>query len=52
MYNAPILIVVICMMLFMVGIVSITYAFSKCGVEALLLGDGAVYAAVTGMCDE
>lgn len=28
------------------------YAFSKCGWKTFLLGDGAFYAAFTGMCDE
>lgn len=46
-------ILVTCMiLLFAVGVVSISYAFSKCGMNALLLGGGAVYAAATGMCDE
>lgn len=39
-------------LLFVIGIASISYAFSKCGMKAMLLGGGAVYAAATGMCDE
>jgi hypothetical protein len=28
------------------------YTFSKCGWKALFLGQGAVFAAMSGMCDE
>ncbi len=31
---------------------SIAYTFSKCGPKAFLLGNGAFYAAMSGMCDE
>lgn len=30
----------------------VSYAFVKCGPKAFLLGNGAVYAAMSGMCDE
>jgi hypothetical protein len=35
-----------------IGTSTVFYSFSKCGVKALLLGDKAFIAAVTGMCDE
>jgi hypothetical protein len=39
--------------LFMIfGIASSVYTFSKCGAKALLLGNGGLYAAVSGMCDQ
>lgn len=34
------------------GIATLVYTFSHCGPKALLLGDGALYAAASGMCDE
>ena len=30
----------------------IVYTFSKCGAKSFLLGSGAGYAALSGMCDE
>jgi len=30
----------------------IVFTFSKCGTKAFFLGNGAINAAVTGMCDE
>ena len=35
-----------------VGIATAIFTFQECGARALLLGDGAMYAAVSGMCDE
>jgi hypothetical protein len=36
-----------------VGISAFAYSASKCGIgKTFLLGNGALYAAVTGMCDE
>ena len=35
-----------------IGTFTVFYSFSKCGAKALLLGDKAFIAAVTGMCDE
>ena len=30
----------------------LVFTFSKCGTTAFFLGNGATYAAATGMCDE
>jgi hypothetical protein len=30
----------------------IVFTFSKCGTKTFFLGNGATYAAATGMCDE
>lgn len=35
----------------MVGLSALTYTWSKCGAKTLLLGDRALIAAATGMCD-
>jgi hypothetical protein len=40
---------VVCIVL---GIVTLFYTLNKCGAKALLLGNGALYAAASGMCDE
>jgi hypothetical protein len=32
-------------------IFGISYTFSKCGAEAFFMGNGAGYAAISGMCD-
>lgn len=34
------------------GVASAGYVFKECGWRALLLGNGAMYAAYTGMCDQ
>lgn len=34
------------------GIASFSYTWSKCGTSTLLLGNGGLFAAVSGMCDE
>lgn len=39
---------VICLVL---GISSMVFVLDKCGPKAFLLGDGAMYAAMSGMCD-
>jgi hypothetical protein len=36
----------------LIGLTVMITTFQKCGWKALLLGNGAVYAAMTGMCDE
>lgn len=40
---------VICLV---VGIAAAIFTFQECGAKALLLGNGAPYAAMTGMCDQ
>jgi hypothetical protein len=36
-----------------IGSVTLTYTIQKCGfVQTMLLGNGAVYAAYSGMCDK
>ena len=40
-------------LMLIVGISAFAYSVSKCGIgKTFLLGNGALYAAVTGMCDE
>jgi hypothetical protein len=39
---------VICLV---VGISSLVFTWKECGARTLMLGDGAVFAAATGMCD-
>lgn len=34
------------------GIASAVFTFQKCGTRAFLLGNGAGYAALSGMCDQ
>jgi hypothetical protein len=36
----------------LLGLSATFYTFSKCGTKAFLLGNGATYAAMSGMCDE
>jgi hypothetical protein len=36
----------------LLGISTVFYSFSKCGWKAFLYGNGAVYAAASGACDE
>lgn len=38
-------------MCLILGTAFLTYTFKECGVKTFLLGNGAVYAAATGMCD-
>lgn len=35
-----------------VGIASAVYSFKECGTKAFFLGNGAFYAAASGMCEE
>ena len=35
-----------------IGIASAVFTFKECGTRALFLGNGATYAAMTGMCDQ
>ena len=34
-----------------IGIAAAVFTFQECGVKALFLGNGAAYAAMSGMCD-
>ena len=40
--------IVLCLLL---GLGALSYTWSKCGTRTLILGNGAMAAAVTGMCD-
>lgn len=51
-YGIPTWFKVWCVVAFIVGVAAATFAFQKCGLKALLLGNGAVSAAMMGMCDE
>ena len=35
----------------LLGIAALSYTWSKCGARTLILGNGGLAAAVTGMCD-
>jgi hypothetical protein len=35
----------------MIGIGALSYTWSKCGAKTLILGNGGLTAAATGMCD-
>lgn len=45
-------IVVMLMVIFLViGLGGVAFTFSKCGAKTLILGNGGLAAAATGMCD-
>lgn len=43
---------VVILVVFAAGVVSGVYSFHKCGTKAFFLGNGAFFAAVSGMCDQ
>lgn len=43
--------VVVAVMIFSIGIGAVGFTWSKCGAKTLMLGNGGLVAAATGMCD-
>lgn len=48
----PFWVKIVAAIFFAISIASAVLTFQECGVKALFLGNGATYAAMTGMCDK
>jgi hypothetical protein len=49
--DIPIWFRILFVVFFIIGVAFAVFTFKECGVKALFLGNGATYAAMTGMCD-
>jgi hypothetical protein len=45
------IVVMLMVIALVLGLAAISFTFSKCGAKTLILGNGALAAAATGMCD-
>jgi hypothetical protein len=43
--------IVVMVITLVLGLAAISFTFSKCGAKTFILGNGALAAAATGMCD-
>jgi hypothetical protein len=49
--NTPIWFRILLLVFFILTVASTIFSFRECGIKALFLVNGALYAAMTGMCD-